>query len=117
MSVCLNCGTPLVRKGKHGPAPTKWCSGRCQSAARRYDSAAKDAFEALRALLDELAPLGLTSDCPAQRNLARKGQQADGPGSDPTPSAARAISRPGVAPDANSKAQRAASGADLEAVA
>lgn len=68
----------------------------------------------------ELAPDGLTPECPAQRNLARDwtpGQQADGPGSDPTPSAARALSRPGVAPDANLREQCAASGADLEAVA
>lgn len=68
---CWNCGEPLFRKGRTGPPPEKWCSERCRHEfAARGPAPDRVHYEALRALLDELAPLGLTNECPARRAAA-----------------------------------------------
>ena len=73
------CGGPLLRKGSRGPLPQRWCSDACRREANRLRLAARrnreafearERFEALRELLMELAPDGLTDECPARRAVA-----------------------------------------------
>lgn len=70
---CWGCGTTLVKRSRTGPPPLRWCAEKCRR--RHYDEflalrreiEERRRQEAIGALLDELAPDGLTDECPARR--------------------------------------------------
>lgn len=69
MSLCEGCGEPLLRKSKFGPPPQRWCSRHCRHVATYHgtDLGHWTEREALAELLQELAPYGLTDECPARK--------------------------------------------------